>query len=753
MRDIVDRLERFACPPPVVFRNRNGHRNGHGHRHRRRDRHRWRHAIIVNRSCAALVAAACLIAAAAPASARPSRAAKHLGEAYRALAEGHYARALAAAKKIDRKRLLNDDYADYVTGQAAFALGRYTTARKSFLAVTKMRASRFADGATWSVADCEWELGHHARAADRYRLLLRKKQPGGERAIAEYRIAEATAEAGKTADAISLLRAFRATYPAHPLAARAREKLIDLAGAAAIELSPADHLARAETLTDAHHWNEAIADLAQIADSEPADVVRHRDYLRAMTYYDMRRRYLEAGHMLLSLYKDMGELSAKALFKGARALSRADHDAEAITWYLRVVAEYPRSEWAPEASFLAGWLMFNIGRYRDALPVLDAMRARYGTSRWADNARWYLGLSHFLLGEYKEALPIFAAIKSRGGRLIGGKGHYWHARTLQKLGQKTEAMAAYRALCGRFPFSWYALLAAARLREAGIDIGPFGDNPPSPDNIRAIADKLDPKLLKTPLIRAVDELLAAGLEVAAGDELRRGERDFLHHHDLAKAMAVILDRYHRAKNYNRPWQLAVAWGGRRALSAPAKGNAAVWWRHAYPRAFRELVEKWQHLGDCPPYYIYTIMRKESGFDPHVVSFANARGLMQMIPRTTRRVARALGLTYTEDFLYNPELNIKTGAWYVGRLVKKFKGQIPLAAGAFNGGPGAVMGWADKNGDHPMDEFIELVSYDGTRGYMRKVTETYARYLYLYAGKIYEQPLTVDPAYLKNGINY
>jgi len=53
----------------------------------------------------------------------------------------------------------------------------------------------------------------------------------------------------------------------------------------------------------------------------------------------------------------------------------------------------------------------------------------------------------------------------------------------------------------------------------------------------------------------------------------------------------------------------------------------------------------------------------------------------------------------------------------------------------------------------MDELVELVAYTQTREYMKKVTEIYARYLYFYRDKVYEQPLAVDRAYVKNEMIY
>ena len=147
------------------------------------------------------------------------------------------------------------------------------------------------------------------------------------------------------------------------------------------------------------------------------------------------------------------------------------------------------------------------------------------------------------------------------------------------------------------------------------------------------------------------------------------------------------------------------------------------------------------------------MRKESGYDPHVRSYADAQGLLQMIPATTTRVAARLGLPYAAGDLYDPELNIRTGAWYIGNLLAKFKGQVPLGAGSFNSGPRPVMRWLDAFGDRPIDELVELVAYEQTREYMKKVTENYARYVYLYTGDVYRQPLTVDRAYLVDDITY
>ena len=586
-----------------------------------------------------------------------------------------------------------------------------------------------------------------------YAALVARAVGGGDRALARFRMAEADVRAGKTAAALRAFQNLRQEHPGHMLDEVAAARLEELGGPRAARLEVSDRISRAIQLKLGKKWDLAIAELMQIGDDQPPPIRRQRDFWLAMTLFKMRRQYGRAAGILLGLYKDMGDRAGEALFHGARALSRADRDPEAIVQYQKLVAEYPRSEWAPEAQYLSGWLEFNAGRYKQALPGLEETRKRFPRSKWADEAVWFIAYARYMTGDLAGALPQFATLSERGDRLEGGKGMYWHARTLQKLKREKEALVEYRALVGRFPLSWYALLARARLAEKGETIDPFGDRPRPSDAATPVAGTVDEKLAADPLIQRVDELVVAGLGGFAGEELERGEKGFLKRHPRAAALAMLLDRYRKAGNYARPWMLAASYGGSRAFDAPPKGPARVWWEHALPLAYKPMVDKWRHLGASPDYYLWAIMRKESGFDPHVHSYADAIGLLQMIPPTTRRVAPALGLTYSDDFLFDPEMNIRTGSWYIGKLLAKFKGQIPLGAGSFNSGPRPVMRWIDQNGDRSMDEMVELVAYTQTREYMKKVTEIYARYLYFYDKKVYEQSLVVDKSYLKDELTY
>ena len=89
--------------------------------------------------------------------------------------------------------------------------------------------------------------------------------------------------------------------------------------------------------------------------------------------------------------------------------------------------------------------------------------------------------------------------------------------------------------------------------------------------------------------------------------------------------------------------LAMTTGAARAWSVGAiEGDRAE-----MGRITCGLVEKYGPSGQSPPRYLYTIMQKESAYNPHDVSYADAIGLLQMVPPTTRRVAQALNIEFRE----------------------------------------------------------------------------------------------------------
>jgi len=434
-----------------------------------------------------------------------------------------------------------------------------------------------------------------------------------------------------------------------------------------------------------------------------------------------------------------GEKAAFAAFHGARALSRIDRDDEAIASYRTVVARYPDASWAAEAQFRAGWLEINRGHFRAALPDLRETLLRYPKSGFTDDAAWYLALAHHLLGDSAQALAVIATyeqVARRKGEDAGMRALYWRARMLAQAGRTDEAKRLLHECSTRAPFNYYALLARARLRE-------LGEATPAQ---AAAGRRLEAGGLRDPAVDRALELDGAGLTVEAGLELERGEPGIIKRHGKAHALPFLLATYPRLLSFHRAHKLAEAAG------EAALGDTRLFWEAAYPRAFPDAVEGYGKTSGNPDLFLYAIMRKESNYFPFAISSSDARGLLQLIPSTSDQVAKQLGLAAFPDELFDPDTNIHLGAAYLGGLLRRFRGQEALAAGAYNAGARAMMRWCDQWGGRPLDEFVELITYDQAREYIKRVLAIYARYRHIY-GKPLELPLTVDARYLKEGFDF
>jgi hypothetical protein len=88
------------------------------------------------------------------------------------------------------------------------------------------------------------------------------------------------------------------------------------------------------------------------------------------------------------------------------------------------------------------------------------------------------------------------------------------------------------------------------------------------------------------------------------EQRARGEEIEARLGDRGAAFAMLLDRYRKAGNFNRPWMLAVSYHGG-ALDGPPQGDARRWWENAYPRAYNDLVEKHRLGARAPEKLPYT----------------------------------------------------------------------------------------------------------------------------------------------------
>ena len=131
----------------------------------------------------------------------------------------------------------------------------------------------------------------------------------------------------------------------------------------------------------------------------------------------------------------------------------------------------------------------------------------------------------------------------------------------------------------------------------------------------------------------------------------------------------------------------------------------------YPLKYKDEIIAAAGEYNINPAVVAALINAESGFDKNAVSRQGAVGLMQIMPSTAKWCAQKLGIEYSENDLFDPEYNIKIGAYYLSYLLQKF-GSEKLALCAYNAGEGNVIKWLNENRkDIPFSE---------TRGYVPRV---------------------------------
>lgn len=320
-----------------------------------------------------------------------------------------------------------------------------------------------------------------------------------------------------------------------------------------------------------------------------------------------------------------------------------------------------------EAEWLAGWI---------ALRFLDQPSLAY---------------QHFVAMHDVVAMPISV-----------GRGAYWSGRAAEAAGTPTEAERWYRRAASQ-PTSFYGQLATVTLGQTVLTL------PPAPASMTSGIAAFEARS-PVRVARMLGELAEIDMMVV-----------FLGHLvDISEARAEHAYLAMIGLDYGLP-PVAI----RVAKHAARDGKIIT--PAAYP--VLPVFTAAAAGGPLDAGLLLGLSRQESELDTRVISRAGARGLMQLMPRTAKMVAKRIGLPYkrarlTQDGTYN----VRLGADYLAGLIQDYNGAHVMALAAYNAGPGRVKRWIRANGD-PRDpavdvvDWIELIPYSETRNYVQRVLES------------------------------
>jgi soluble lytic murein transglycosylase len=676
--------------------------------------------------------------------------------------DGQYAAAAPLFRRLEKRYPLLQPYHAYYAARCALEAKHPEVAVVDAARVPA--GTPLEDDALKLRGDAYSALGQHERARHAYETYL-KRFPGGARAQAvRFRLALSLERLGRPpAEILPLYRRVYLQAPPDPIADEAFARLQAVAATlprpardAALAFDAAELTRRGARFARRNRSAAAEPILAAALSARgltPALECEAR-FLRAQAAFRQRPRSRSAPLYEASLdpcarARDT-DRHAKALYQAGRAYTSKGDPQKAMALYARVEAEHPTHPYADDARLRRADLLDDAGDGAAAAKLLEELPARYPHGDMRGEALWRLAWRAWKAGQMSEVVRWTKAnltqVPREDGWRAEGRAFYWHARALERLGDRAQAGAAYERGIRAYPLAYYAWLSLLRLEKLDPRRAAALRKALAPGKAPAHWRFAPRPLFATAGFKRGVELLRLGLGAEARTELARvgvtapiGRGAAPPPTDDARELgwlAALL--YDRAGQWAQSHSIARHYlvGFKREYP---KGAGILRWRLGYPRAFPTIIPAAAQRAHIPPELLWAIAREESAFNPTIVSRAQAVGLTQLLVKTARRFAPK-GVRVTRERLFDPALNARIGAAFLGFLRTLWHGNLGLVVPSYNAGEAAVRRWTKERGTWSLDEFIEAIPYDETRGYSKRVLNSYFVYCWLDGTRVPPLPL-------------
>jgi soluble lytic murein transglycosylase len=423
--------------------------------------------------------------------------------------------------------------------------------------------------------------------------------------------------------------------------------------------------------------------------------------------------------------------------------------AAALQTTLDFVAAYPASAEAPEALYDAGRLAERMGDLATASQIWLRVSDEYPSSSHAYWSSWESGFVLYRLGDYGAARESFQRANSfanDGGKIAATQ--LWVGKTYDAQGDNESARAAWELAAAADPLGYYSIRAQDLLagNEPFASFGIF-DFSTDLEAERQQADAwmritfgIDPteSLFELDAALAQDERMIRGEEFWALGMFSEAQLEFASLQSAEKGDPIasfrLMHKFLDLGLYSSAIVVATQILDIAGFEGAALMSAPPYFTHIrYGPYFGELILLEAFNNDLDGLFVYAVARWESGlFNVFATSYADARGLMQVIPSTGREIASKLGWppNYTDADLYRPIVSMRFGAYYLAQQRDYFDGDLYAALAAYNAGAGNAAVWKELAPDDP-DLYLEVIRLTQPHLYIRRIYESYAIYRMLY----------------------
>ncbi|MDE3198481.1 MAG: transglycosylase SLT domain-containing protein, partial [Acidobacteriota bacterium] len=396
--------------------------------------------------------------------------------------------------------------------------------------------------------------------------------------------------------------------------------------------------------------------------------------------------------------------------------------------------KYPDSGWRLKALLAAGNKYLDSNDSAQYEPLFRSASDSFPDDASAANSHWHIAWNAYLADKPEAADLLHSQIERYTSDSRVSSALYFLGRLKEKSGKLSEARACYERVDTQFPHYFYAILARERLSEAKVAAA--AADPATAawlDNLAWPAHRdfssTEPNTATRVRIDRGRLLMLSGLTDLADAELRFGaksgdEQPHLLALELARAMPTPFHALRIMKSFIGDY-----------LSIPFDKAPLKFWQMLFPLPYRDDVVRNAKARDLDPYSVAALIRQETEFNPDAHSYANAYGLMQLIPATGRLMGRQVGIRISSTrTLLNPAINIQLGTQYLRMQLNTWNGDWSETLAAYNAGPRHVKEWLTWANYREPAEFVESIPFNQTREYVQAVLRNADMYRTIYGEK-------------------
>ncbi len=576
-----------------------------------------------------------------------------------------------------------------------------------------------------------------------YEQALELSEAAAVRARVMLAAGAALEQAGRREEAAAQWNALVSAYPQTSYAAEALATLDEwqLARVGAVE--------RARVEYGAGRYESALGILSRHINGD-AGHLGDAHYWAALAHRRLGRHQGSVRELdLLIDTHPQNTLVSEAWYERGESLLLAGDVDGAVASYRTLVARFPTGARAVQAAWRIAQAYQDAGRDEEAAQAFAQAAAAYPGATWAADARFCAGLAHYAAGRRAEAVDAWQGYLAQEtdpdmrARLL-----LWLGKAAASQGDTAGAQARWQEATQATPDGFWGLRARDLLagrRFTGS--APEGEPDPARYAMRGDVAEAERWLATwAPALPAGQERGALPASVEGLEAFRRGMELWAigdaaaARTELRKVQTACWDDpwalYALALHYGEQglYQQSILAASRLLALAPeeARGEAPRALEElAYPTYYADLVVPEAGRSGTDPNYFFALIYQESRFDAKATSYADARGLTQVIPSTGSYIAGRLGDdTYGPEKLWRPAVSVRYGLWYIAAALDMFEGDGLAALVAYNAGPTNASKWHSQAAGDP-DLFFERVASAQPRAYVELIYEHWAHYERLY----------------------